>query len=112
MAATTIDQLSGGRMILRPRPGPQVVEGRYGMPYAIMDIENVSQSGHTVPVNDVGFSPAHSDQLLQRPGSVGGESWRPELGRSAKIPVTFVDETHFTFQVPAGTVGAMPSCRR
>ena len=35
MAAMTIDQLSGGRMILGlGASGPQVVEGWYGMPYA------------------------------------------------------------------------------
>jgi len=67
-------------------------------------ITSVSVSGSTVTVNGAGFCPLSVINLFNAQGggvvNLGGLT----AGGAARIPLTFVNETQFTFTVPAGTV--------
>ncbi len=70
---------------------------------ATVSISEVIQSGSTVTINGTGFSTMSVINLFaQQTG--GGVNNFGGLGASgANVPLTFVDSTTLTFQVPAGT---------
>jgi hypothetical protein len=55
-----------------------------------------------VTVNDVGFAPLTVINFFNVRGASVANLGDLNSDGSAKIPVTFVDATEFTFQVPAG----------
>jgi hypothetical protein len=69
-----------------------------------IDIGNVSQLGDTVTVNGAGFSPLTVINFFNAQAASVANLGGLNSDGSAKIPLTFVNETQFTFQVPAGTV--------
>jgi len=93
MAASTLDQLSGGRMILGlGASGPQVVEGWYGMPYG----KPLGRMREYVKIVREAFARenpvAHEGEHFQLPfrgeGSVGlGKPLRSILHGRADIPI-------------------------
>ena len=93
MAATTLDQLSGGRMILGlGASGPQVVEGWYGMPYG----KPLGRMREYVKIvrevfareNPVEFDGRHYQLPFLGEGSVGlGKPLKSILHGRANIPI-------------------------
>ncbi len=93
MAATTIDQLSGGRMILGVgASGPQVVEGWYGRPYSkplgrMREYVKILREAFARE-NPVAFDGEHYQLPYRGEGSVGlGKPLRSILHGRRDIPI-------------------------
>ena len=71
---------------------------------ALLTVSSVTQSGSTVTVNGTGFSVLTVINLFNKQGAGAVNLGGLNPGGSAKIPLTVVSDTRFTFAVPAGAV--------
>jgi hypothetical protein len=67
-------------------------------------VESVSQLGSAITVNGTGFSTLTVINLFNRQGGGVVNLGGLKPGGVAKIPVTFINETRFTFAKPAGAL--------